>query len=206
MPNAEISSFNVPVVQNGTTVNVTYDFKDAVARANTPVVDSALDDASENPVQNQAITVALTNKVDKVTGKQLSTEDFTSAEKTKLAELNNYSGLIYFSSSSSDTASITIPSGTASGKNNFMQLPFTLVSNDLVALCVSTSNGLYRMPIVIANYDPTHFVCIQVLNEEYNTVAYIRAIMNQNDKINIQTYKMTTTAEVEVKVHRLKIK
>ena len=29
-------------------------------------------------------------KVDKVTGKQLSTEDFTTAEKNKLAELNNY--------------------------------------------------------------------------------------------------------------------
>lgn len=32
----------------------------------------------------------LTNKVDKVTGKQLSTEDFTSFEKTKLAGLQNY--------------------------------------------------------------------------------------------------------------------
>lgn len=33
---------------------------------------------------------ALENKVDKVTGKQLSTEDYTSAEKSKLASLNNY--------------------------------------------------------------------------------------------------------------------
>lgn len=31
-----------------------------------------------------------TNKVDKVEGKQLSTEDFTTAEKTKLANLSNY--------------------------------------------------------------------------------------------------------------------
>lgn len=37
-----------------------------------------------------AITALQTGKVDKVAGKQLSTEDFTSAEKTKLAGLNNY--------------------------------------------------------------------------------------------------------------------
>lgn len=37
-----------------------------------------------------AITTLQNGKVDKVTGKQLSTEDFTTAEKTKLAGLSNY--------------------------------------------------------------------------------------------------------------------
>ena len=37
-----------------------------------------------------AVTSALNNKVDKVNGKQLSTEDFTTALKTKLEGLNNY--------------------------------------------------------------------------------------------------------------------
>ena len=41
--------------------------------------------SSTNPVQNKVINTALGNKVDKVSGKGLSTEDFTSAEKTKLA-------------------------------------------------------------------------------------------------------------------------
>ena len=36
----------------------------------------------------KAVKGALSNKVDKVTGKQLSTEDFTSAEKTKLAGID----------------------------------------------------------------------------------------------------------------------
>ena len=36
------------------------------------------------------LTTALNNKVDKVSGKQLSTEDYTTAEKTKLAGLENY--------------------------------------------------------------------------------------------------------------------
>lgn len=59
MPNAEISSFNVPVVQNGTTVNVTYDFKDSVARSNAVSVDDTITQNSRNPVTSAAIYSAL---------------------------------------------------------------------------------------------------------------------------------------------------
>lgn len=55
------------------------------AGANKTVVDSALSSTSENPVQNKAVNTALGNKVDKVSGKGLSTNDYTTAEKTKLA-------------------------------------------------------------------------------------------------------------------------
>lgn len=48
-------------------------------------VDSALSTTSTNPVENRVITNALDNKVDKETGKGLSTNDFTTAEKNKLA-------------------------------------------------------------------------------------------------------------------------
>lgn len=48
-------------------------------------VDSALSSTSTNPVQNKVINTALSGKVDKVTGKGLSTNDFTTAEKNKLA-------------------------------------------------------------------------------------------------------------------------
>lgn len=44
-------------------------------------VDDALSSSSENPVQNKVITAALNDKVDAVTGKGLSTNDFTSAYK-----------------------------------------------------------------------------------------------------------------------------
>ena len=47
-------------------------------------VDSALSDSSENPVQNKVIKSALDNKVDKVQGKGLSTNDYTNEEKSKL--------------------------------------------------------------------------------------------------------------------------
>ena len=63
--------------------------------ANKTTVDSALSASSTNPVQNKAINTALGNKVDKVTGKGLSTNDYTTDEKNKLAGIaanaNNYS-------------------------------------------------------------------------------------------------------------------
>lgn len=52
------------------------------------IVDSAMSSTSENPVQNKVIYNALQNKVTKVTGKGLSTEDYTTAEKEKLAGLD----------------------------------------------------------------------------------------------------------------------
>lgn len=58
--------------------------------ANKTTVDTVLSSSSSNPVTNSAITTAFNSKVDKVSGKGLSTNDYTSAEKTKLASLENY--------------------------------------------------------------------------------------------------------------------
>lgn len=57
------------------------------AGANKTTVDAALSDTSTNPVQNKAINTALGNKVDKVSGKGLSTNDYTAADKTKLEDI-----------------------------------------------------------------------------------------------------------------------
>ena len=50
-------------------------------------VDSSFVDGSKNPVQSNVIQNALNNKVDKVAGKGLSTNDFTNALKEKLTAL-----------------------------------------------------------------------------------------------------------------------
>lgn len=60
------------------------------AGANKTVIDSTLDSSSTNPVQNKVIKEVLDNKVDKVPGKSLSTNDYTTEEKTKLTGLSNY--------------------------------------------------------------------------------------------------------------------
>ena len=69
---------------------------DGIAAGATAVtVDSAMSSTSENPVQNKVIYTELAGKVDTETGKGLSTNDYTDAEKTKLAGIeagaNNYS-------------------------------------------------------------------------------------------------------------------
>ena len=50
-------------------------------------IDSSLSSSSTNPVQNKAIKAALDGKVDKASGKGLSTNDFTTALKSKLEGL-----------------------------------------------------------------------------------------------------------------------
>lgn len=47
-------------------------------------VDSELSSTSENPVQNKAVTAALADKVDKVEGKGLSSNDYTIEDKVAL--------------------------------------------------------------------------------------------------------------------------
>lgn len=83
------------------------------AQANKTIVDSVLSSSSTNPVQNKVIESALGGKVDKVNGKGLSTEDYTTAEKTKLsgveANANNY---VHPTTSGNKH----VPSGGASGK------------------------------------------------------------------------------------------
>ena len=50
-------------------------------------VDDKLSDSSTNPVQNKVVKAAIDGKVDKDGDKQLSTEDYTTAEKDKLEHI-----------------------------------------------------------------------------------------------------------------------
>ena len=57
------------------------------AGANKTVVDDYIASLQTNPVEGGVIYQALNSKVDKVAGKQLSQENYTSTEKTKLADI-----------------------------------------------------------------------------------------------------------------------
>lgn len=57
--------------------------------ANKTTVDSEMSSTSTNPVQNRVIQEALDKKVTAVSGKGLSTNDFTAAYKTKLDALTS---------------------------------------------------------------------------------------------------------------------
>ncbi|WP_405282111.1 hypothetical protein [Methanobrevibacter sp.] len=67
------------------------------AGANKITVDSALSSSSTNPVQNKVINTALGNKVDTVSGKGLSTNDYTTTEKNKLAAITESADAVSYS-------------------------------------------------------------------------------------------------------------
>lgn len=58
-------------------------------QANKTIVDNALDSTSSNPVQNSVIKNALDGKVSTENGKGLSTNDYTTTEKNKLAGIES---------------------------------------------------------------------------------------------------------------------
>jgi hypothetical protein len=80
-PNIATTTFELHSDGNVERVSILY---------NAPSIDAALSSTSTNSIQNKVITAALDNKIDKVTGKGLSTEDFTTTLKTKLEGLTNY--------------------------------------------------------------------------------------------------------------------
>ena len=90
--------------------------------ANKTTVDSALSSSSTNPVQNSVINTALGNKVDKVSGKGLSTNDYTSDEKTKLAGIDTGANKTVvdssLSSSSTNPVQNKVVNTALSGKAN----------------------------------------------------------------------------------------
>lgn len=110
-------------------------------------VDSALNQTSENPVQNKVIYDALDGKVSKETGKGLTSNDYTTAEKTKLSgiseganktessdtngnvKIDGYETTVY----SLPTASSSVLGGVKIGGN---------LSIDDGVLSVVTENGL----------------------------------------------------------------
>lgn len=84
----DLSDVNVADVSNGQVIGwdeTTQTWKNIDQTGGGIIVDDEISDTSINPVQNKVIKGALDNKVDVVAGKQLSTEDFTTEEKNKLA-------------------------------------------------------------------------------------------------------------------------
>lgn len=131
--------------------------------ANKTVVDNALIDTSSNPVENQVVTSALgelngklNNKVDKVTGKGLSTNDFTDAAKQQLANL--VAGTITVDSALSSTSENPVQNkvinsalgnkadkstvNTLSGKVSTLESQMVSMPADISAMGGSTSYKL----------------------------------------------------------------
>lgn len=120
----------------------------------TITVDTSLSSSSVNPVQNKVIYAALGNKVDKVSGKGLSTEDFTTTLLNKLngiasgAQKNqnafstvNADGTNVSASAASDTVSLVAGSNvsiSADGKT------ITIAATNTTYGAAGTNLGLVK--------------------------------------------------------------
>lgn len=81
-----------PAAAGGTDVSLVTTGEKAIwnSKQDALTFDNSPTSGSSNPVKSGGIYSALDNKVDKVSGKGLSTNDYTTPEKEKLASLSNY--------------------------------------------------------------------------------------------------------------------
>ena len=71
------------------TVATSGSYDDLSDKPTIPTVDQTYDSTSTNPQSGAAISEAIADKVDKVTGKGLSTNDYTNADKSKLDNIES---------------------------------------------------------------------------------------------------------------------
>lgn len=77
----------IDIIKGGSSKSI-QELEDELATKQTQLTfDNAPEAGSQNPVKSSGIKNALDTKVDKIAGKGLSTEDYTTAEKDKLANL-----------------------------------------------------------------------------------------------------------------------
>lgn len=107
--------------------------------ATNNVVDTSLSTSSTNAIQNKAVASALNNKVTVVSGKGLSTNDYTNDEKTKLAGIATGANKTIVDSSLNTSSTNPV-------QNKVVATKFNEVSGNLgkvksVTTNVSFSNG-----------------------------------------------------------------
>ena len=81
---------------------------------------------SSDMTDDAELAAAVGLKVDKVVGKGLSTEDYTTTEKSKLSAINSTSIEVNFGSSENDSASATV---SAAWISSSMSLTMTITPN-----------------------------------------------------------------------------
>ena len=119
---------NITLTPNATSDTIT------IAAA-TVTVDSSLSSTSTNPVQNKVINTALGNKVDKVNGKGLSTNDYTTDDMNKLAGIEGGAQVNQYAFSEVEIGRRIIEANQESS-------PLYIEAGDNVALTVLDNEGL----------------------------------------------------------------
>lgn len=112
--------------------------------ANKTTVDSSLSSSSTNPVQNKVINSALENKVDKEDGKGLSSNDFTTALKSKLESVAEGATAVTLDTATSTTST-----------NGITNKAITTEVNKKANLASPTFTGTPKAPTAAAGTNST---------------------------------------------------
>ena len=137
--------------------------------ANKTIVDSEINGNSINPVQNKVIVTELNKKVDKVAGKQLSSNDFTNSYKNKLDNIS----AVGISNDYNDLDNLpTIPYKTSDLTNDLGFVTSAEVTAEIGVVDV-IENGNLNPSSSNAVYDHSSEV-IQAMTDDMNdTIQYI---------------------------------
>lgn len=178
------------------------------AGANKTVVDSALNSSSTNPVQNKVIKESLDNKVDKVTGKGLSTNDFTNADKTKLSGIEEGATktIVDTDLSSTSTNPVQNKAVKAALDSKADATAMSVVGLRLVASDVLTSNTAYTYQMSKNDFDKSELGTYIISIVTWSTtpkyslyaVSYTGNTIFRNLVVKIAGDDMTVTVEEAV--------
>ena len=155
-------------------------------------VDTQLSTSSINPVQNKVVTQALNNKVSKVAGKDLSTNDFTDDYKTQLEndtaishthsnksvldkitsgkmEIWDLAGQseTYFASSYAESG-VEVLRGNIEVKNN--RVCFNFVGTKSIS--ANTTTTLFTLPDNLRPIETRDFICFGQTNNNDGYIGY----------------------------------
>ena len=189
----------------------------AISRA----IDSALSSTSINPVQNNVVNTALNNKVDKVSGKELSTNDFTNDYKSALDNLStNLAGKVDVVEGSSLMTSdehtklagieagankITVDSALSSTSTNPLQNKVinTALGNKINTSAITTgtpasTNTDAQVPSTLSMYTALDTKVDKVSGKGLSTNDFTTSYKNKIDNIIVYC-TCTTAAATQVK-------
>lgn len=175
--------------------------------ATKTTVDTALSSTSTNPVQNKAVNTALNNKVDKVSGKGLSTNDFTATYKNKLDGLENYDDAAIKSDIALNLSSIGM------SKKNLLPFPQTITKGGITFTCdtngymsaSNTSSDIRQFTVSNAQYSVNlkagkyilSFVSSTVCTNAYGNIMILSGEGTTIASIGQKNYANKTSGSVE---------
>lgn len=175
--------------------------------ANKITVDTAMSSTSTNPVQNKVVNTALGNKVDKVSGKGLSTNDYTTTEKNKLAGIAEGANKTTIDSALSTSSTNPVQNKIVTSNINTLSSNLnskasqssvdTLTSNlNTLALQVGAMKGSYSCAYVCSSSASSHAKTLSISGFQLSAGAVIKVVFingNTGDDYSLITLNINNT-------------